>query len=77
MAGMPLECGERLWRVRKRYWWIDAQLHDLCDANGVEIRFLLEGAPVYVRRWRTRDLALADATDKLRELQRVGWSTHW
>jgi hypothetical protein len=56
---------------------MDARVHDACDADGVEIRLVLDGEPLYVRRWPSRDLALADATDRLRDLQRAGWSTHW
>jgi len=67
--------GERLWRVRKHHTWIDAQVHEYAD--GVEIGFTYDGAPVYARRFPTRHLALTEADRTLRELQRAGWATHW
>ncbi len=66
---------ERLWRVRKHHSAIDAQLSDR-DA-GVEIRYFYDGEPILSQEWPTRELALADAAARLRDLQRAGWTTHW
>jgi hypothetical protein len=74
---MPSQLGERLWRIRKHYSWMDARMDDADGSAGVDIRVFLDGELVYSRLWPTRDLALADATDRLRERQRAGWSTHW
>ena len=66
---------ERLWRVRKDHTWIDAQLAG--GPTAIELRFFLDGARVFSRRFPTRALATADAQNRLRDLQRAGWTTHW
>ena len=73
IARAPL--AERVWRVRKNHTWIDAQVHE--DADGIEVGFTYDGARLYARRFPTRELALREADRMLRDLQRVGWSTHW
>jgi len=66
---------ERLWRARKHHTWIDAQI---CPSDArFELRFFYDGDLVFSRTWPTRDAALADASRQLRDLQRVGWNTHW
>jgi hypothetical protein len=55
--------------------WIDAQV--ICVRERVEVRFCLDGEPLVARRFETRALAEADASRRLRELQRAGWTTHW
>jgi len=69
--------GERVWRVRKHHVWIDAQLHGAADRAGVELQFYYDGQLLLASRWPTRQDALADASIRLRELQRAGWNTHW
>jgi len=68
---------ERLWRVRKQHVWIDARLRDRVASGDVELQYFYEGQLVIATRWPTRDAAIGDATARLRELQRVGWNTHW
>jgi hypothetical protein len=67
---------ERLWRVRKDHTWIDAQIQDDAD-GGVEIAFSYDGERIFARLFPTRTLAIGDAAQKLRDLQRAGWTTHW
>jgi hypothetical protein len=43
----------------------------------VEIQFFYDGAPLFARRWRSREQALTDAENQLRDLLRAGWTTHW
>jgi hypothetical protein len=68
---------QRVWRVRKNHTWIDAQVLDDGDTGAAEIRFYYDGVMVFARRWPSRDAALTHADDRLRELQRAGWVTHW
>ena len=68
---------ERVWRVRRCHTSIDAQIRDVATPRGTEIHYFYDGALVYCRHWRTRELALTDASQRLRELQLAGWSTHW
>jgi hypothetical protein len=69
------EGGQRVWRLRKLHQYVDAEL--VVDGEGVELQFLLNGARSYSRRWPTRALALADASEKRAELEREGWMFHW
>jgi hypothetical protein len=67
---------ERLWRVRKNHTWIDAQLHDSGNAT-FELRMLYDGDVILRRECATRTAAVSCAAERLRELQRAGWNTHW
>jgi hypothetical protein len=71
--------GERLWRVRKDHRTVEAELryHPEGLGGGVEVQFYYRGEFVYGRRWATREAAVAEADDKLRELVQRGWATHW
>ena len=67
--------GHRIWRLRKRHQSIDAVL--IPAADSVELRFLLNGELLYVRRELARLAALQEAADKRAELEREGWMPHW
>jgi len=66
---------ERVWRARKNHAWIDAQVR--ASDGWTELRLFYDGGLVFSRSWPTRDAAVAYAARQLRELQRVGWNTHW
>jgi hypothetical protein len=68
---------DRLWRARRTHAWIDAQLQAREDAASYELRIFFDGDLIFSRTWPTREAALAFASAQLRELQRVGWTTHW
>jgi hypothetical protein len=68
---------ERLWRVRKQHRHIDAILLTLADSPGVELRYLRGDKLLVARRWPERGPAVEEATARLEELQRAGWTTHW
>ena len=69
--------GERLWRVRKQRRAVEAVLRDHGGRAGIELQFFLEGALALGRLYPTRELAVAAADDKRRELERAGWIHHW
>jgi hypothetical protein len=71
------DLAERVWRVRKNHTWIDAQIRNCPPSTDVEIRFFYDGALVLARRWPSREAALDHASDRLLDLQRAGWNTHW
>jgi hypothetical protein len=64
--------GEHLWSMRNGDKSIGAELRDH-GGYGIEIQFRYQGEFVYGRRWATRELAVAEADDKRRELERGGW----
>jgi hypothetical protein len=66
-----------VWRLRKDHTWIDAQIRDCPESSEAEIRFFYDGSLLLAQRWPSREQALTDAADRLRDLQRVGWTTHW
>ena len=55
---------------------LDAIVRPLAD-GAVELEFALGGNIIHTRTWPTRDAAEAEADARLRDLQRVGWATHW
>jgi hypothetical protein len=67
----------RVWRLRKDHTWIDAHIRDCPESDEVEIRFFYDGALLVARRWPSREQALTHAADRLQDLQRAGWTTHW
>ena len=67
----------RVWRVRKDHTWIDAHIRACADSSEVEIQYFYDGALLFARRWPSREEALTQAADRLGDLQRVGWTTHW
>jgi len=66
---------EHLWRVGKNHRIVDAELRYHAE-HGVEVQFLLDGAVAYGRRWPTRALAVAEATETRCELECIGWKQH-
>jgi hypothetical protein len=67
----------RIWRLRKNHAWLDARLNACPGSTDVELQFFYDGALLHARRWPSRDDAVSHADRQLRELQRVGWNTHW
>lgn len=67
----------RVWRLRKQNQQVDVRLRDAEGQDGVETRFFYNGTLAYVRRWPTREQALADASERREELERGGWTAHW
>lgn len=67
----------RVWRLRKRHQYIDAEVRADEALSSVELRFLLNGELTYRRVWTTREEALAEAAGRRAELERQGWIEHW
>jgi hypothetical protein len=74
LSGEP---SQRLWRLRKRHHYVDAELRALAGVDDVELRYLYDGEKAYRRRWANRALAVNDATEKRANLEREGWVFHW
>ena len=65
----------RLWRVRRRRDHIDALLNGA--GAGWDLQFLRNDRRLVVWRFETREAASAEASARLRELERAGWTSHW
>ena len=64
--------------MRRDSQWIDARLiESVADDGGVELQMFCDADMIYSCRWPTRERAVEEADRKLKELQRVGWATHW
>jgi hypothetical protein len=66
---------QRLWRVRKRYDHIDAEIRP--RGAEWELRILRNGRRLLSWRFPDRAAASAEAASRLRDLERSGWHTHW
>ena len=65
----------RLWRARRRHDHLDAIVAE--SAGGWTLEFVLNDRRIVSWPFPTRDDAAGAADARLRELQRVGWNTHW
>ena len=65
----------RLWRARRRHDHLDAIVAE--SAGGWTLQFVLNDRLIVSWPFPTRDDAAREADGRLRELQRVGWNTHW
>jgi hypothetical protein len=66
----------RIWRLRKRHTFVDAELRPGGD-GGVEVSYFFNGELSYSRRCEDRAQAMAEAAAKRAELEREGWMFHW
>ena len=70
-----MAAGIRLWRVRKRHDHLDATLRE--SRGDWELVFARNDRAFLSWRFPTRARAEAEATAKLKELERAGWLSHW
>ena len=47
------------------------------EGDAVDLKVLLNGAVIYLRRWPTRAQAVEDAASRRGDLEREGWMPHW
>ena len=67
--------GQRLWRVRRQFDQMDAIL--VSHGDRWLLRYTLNGDDVMSREFADDSSAIDEAGERLKELQRVGWYTHW
>jgi hypothetical protein len=65
----------RLWRVRRRHDHIDAVLSQ--EASAWTLEYLRNDTPFLAWRYPDRPSAVADADERLKDLLRAGWTSHW
>lgn len=61
--------------MRRRHDHIDAVIHH--EAAVWRLQFLLNDQPLVTWHYADREDASTEATGRLRELQRAGWTVHW
>jgi hypothetical protein len=65
----------RLWRVRRRHHHIDAVLRQ--TGSTWRLTFLYDDGELMTWRFDRRKAADAEASRRLADLQRAGWTVHW
>ena len=67
----------RLWRLRKRNLYVDAELKQIDDTGEWEMSVYYGTTLTSSRRCATRAEAVAEAKARRVELEREGWTFHW
>jgi hypothetical protein len=67
----------RIWRLRKRNLFVDAELRQVTGTNEFELLVYYGGTLTSSRRCASRAEAAAEAQARRAELEREGWTFHW
>jgi hypothetical protein len=70
-----VDLGERLWRARRRHHHVDAVVRT--TAAGCELQFFHDNRLMVTWPFADRGAAMTEASARLAELQRAGWTVHW
>lgn len=75
---MDRATGLRIWRLRKRNLYVDAELRQVNAADGEFELLVYYGTTLtWSQRYPTRAEAVADGKARRAELEREGWTFHW
>jgi hypothetical protein len=67
----------RLWRLRKRNLYVDAELKQVEETGEWDVCVYYGTTLTSSRRSATRGEAVAEAKARRAELEREGWTFHW
>lgn len=67
----------RIWRLRKRNLYVDAELRRVEGTSEFELLIYYGTTLTSSRRCATRADAVVEATTRRAELEREGWTFHW
>jgi len=67
----------RIWRLRKRHLYVDAELKRVQDTGEWDVLVYYGTTLTSTRRCATRAEAVAEAKSRRAELEREGWTFHW
>ncbi|MEQ1728854.1 MAG: hypothetical protein ABL982_10770 [Vicinamibacterales bacterium] len=67
----------RIWRLRKRNLYVDAELRQVPDSREWELLIYYGMTLTSSRRCATRAEAVAEGKSRRTELEREGWTFHW
>ena len=67
----------RIWRLRKRNLYVDAELRQVEGTDEFEVLVYYGTTLTWSRRCATRMDAVAEARSRRAELEREGWTFHW
>lgn len=67
----------RIWRLRKRNLYVDAELRQVDGTSEFDLLIFYGATLTSTRRCATRGDAVAEARARRAELEREGWTFHW
>lgn len=67
----------RIWRLRKRSLYVDAELRQVPDTSEWELRIYYGTTLTSSRRFATRVEAVTEGRSRRAELEREWWTFHW
>ena len=67
----------RIWRLRKRNLYVDAELRQVSDSAEYDLLVYCGTMLTSSRRCATRADAVGEAKTRRAELEREGWTFHW
>ena len=67
----------RIWRLRKRNLYVDAELRQLSGSSECDLLVYYGTTLTSSRRCATRADAVSEAQTRRAELEREGWTFHW
>jgi hypothetical protein len=67
----------RIWRLRKRNLYVDAELRRVEETGEWDLLVYYGTTLTSTRRCATRADAVTEATSRRAELEREGWTFHW
>ena len=67
----------RIWRLRKRNLYVDAELRQVRDSAEYDLLVYYGATLTSSRRCATRADAVSAAKARRAELEREGWTFHW
>jgi hypothetical protein len=67
----------RIWRLRKRNLYVDAELRAVDGSNEVDLLIYYGTTLTRSHRCASRADAVADVRSRRAELEREGWTFHW
>ncbi|MGC4084897.1 MAG: hypothetical protein QM736_22980 [Vicinamibacterales bacterium] len=67
----------RIWRLRKRNLYVDAELKQVADTSEWELLVYYGTTLTSSKRFTTRNEAVSEGRARRAELEREGWTFHW
>lgn len=67
----------RIWRLRKRNLYVDAELRQVKESTEFDLLVYYGTTLTSSRRCATRAEAVGEAKARRAELEREGWTFHW
>jgi hypothetical protein len=67
----------RLWRLRKRSLYVDAEIRSIDGASAFTLAIYYGSTLTWSGRYANRSEAVAAARERRAELEREGWTFHW